>query len=492
MMRANTQLLALCLGVATLGAAACNEDDPALAMPALHDVVDAPAPIRRAAEAVVRIGTQVSWGSGAFISAHGLLLTNNHVLGATVCPREGCWVQLTLQHQRGAERQDPVTLYAVPQHVDVGLDMAVLQLYRGDDAYEEFETPSYLTFEERDAAELIGTHVTIVGHPNGRLKKWSDGVVLDGYGAWFEATNYILPGDSGSPVLNDAGNIVGLIHRSSIDDGQFTARGVQTQSLGSASAPLVAALEAPLPPVVMSVEAEVTSEEALRYELAYLTGRTPFARIDGADVPLLSLLADACDAGLAREDIATLDELGEALAPCFAGESWIECRSDLEHDEVDPATVCPSESEREAWALRYQQVHQRWRAFTGELVLGPISYGISSLSLSTSEGSDAAVASLESALSAAHSILDFEVASWLASFAMHTDDVMQLINHYGAVRHYEVDARDIAIAALALTNNGDMTAARLWQIYGELKDDPDVDMSARLYIEEVEYNSGRL
>ena len=47
---------------------------------------------------------------------------------------------------------------------------------------------------------LIGEHVTAVGHPLGRLKKWSAGFVIRADGDWFDTTIFSLPGGSGSPI----------------------------------------------------------------------------------------------------------------------------------------------------------------------------------------------------------------------------------------------------------------------------------------------------
>ena len=181
-------------------------------LPALNDIATASTVVQKAAKAVVLVRTAGAAASGSFISATGLFLTNNHVLGDTVCPREGCYVQITFLRQRGQQRQQPTIVFAVPQSVDVGLDMAVVQMYDSPGG-NKLTTPDYLSFNAQPPAALIGTHVTIIGHPDGRLKKWSDGVIFDTAGSWIKSTNYSLPGNSGSPAIDDNGQIVGLIHR---------------------------------------------------------------------------------------------------------------------------------------------------------------------------------------------------------------------------------------------------------------------------------------
>jgi hypothetical protein len=54
----------------------------------------------------------------------------------------------------------------------------------------------------KDSSELLGMHVTAVGHSEGCSKKWTDGSVVDAMGEWFIFTVCTLPGDCGSPVLD--------------------------------------------------------------------------------------------------------------------------------------------------------------------------------------------------------------------------------------------------------------------------------------------------
>jgi len=191
-------LLSLSLGtLAASLALGCGEDPPRTSLPAFYDVRTAPPPIQTAAEAVVRVHTAGEYGTGAFVSPTGLLLTNDHILGDTVCPVEGCAIQLSFDHQRGKPPQNAVTVFAVPQAVDVGLDMALVQITNLGGG--PFSTPAYLNVNNLDAGALVGAHVTVVGHPEGELKKWTSGLVTDAFGNWFTTTAYTLPGDSGSP-----------------------------------------------------------------------------------------------------------------------------------------------------------------------------------------------------------------------------------------------------------------------------------------------------
>ena len=95
-----------------------------------------------------------------------------------------------------------------------------------------------------------------MGHPEGALKKWTDGQVTDANGQWITTTAYTLPGDSGSPILNDQGQVIGLLHRGPTSEDLFAENGVDMYSLGTASAPIVAAMAAPAsPPLVSAIAA---------------------------------------------------------------------------------------------------------------------------------------------------------------------------------------------------------------------------------------------
>src|SRR6185369_7119699 len=99
---------------------------------------------------------------------------------------------------------------------------------------------------------------------------WSEGDVIDAGGLWFRDTATSLPGNSGSPVLDDGGRIVGLLHRSPRDAGLITQDGANLYSVGSAAAPIMAALGAPLPATVVALDAQVSEDEVVEHQAIYL------------------------------------------------------------------------------------------------------------------------------------------------------------------------------------------------------------------------------
>jgi hypothetical protein len=126
-------------------------------------------------------------------------------------------------------------------------------------------------------------HITIVGHPESRLKKWTAGQVVDVLGNWFSSTAYILPGDSGSPVLDDTGNLVGLIHRSPTGQDLISSDGVNVMAIGTASGPIQTAIAAAARPSAMiSLVADNTAVRVVAADLVYLNGGAATTTVGGA------------------------------------------------------------------------------------------------------------------------------------------------------------------------------------------------------------------
>ena len=253
-----------------------------------------------------------------------------------VCPLEGCYVQVSFLFQRHSPPTQPRTLYAVPVAVDAGLDMAILQIsdVPGGSA---FSPPAHLTLVSRSAASLVGAHVYVVGHPDGALKKWTEGEIVDSNGDWVTATAFILPGNSGSPFLDDAGRMIGIVHRGPTSQDLTSSSGIDESSIGTASASLVAAMSHPLPPEMYSVAGAKTDADVAALQALFYNSRSKTALVGGASQSVVTSLGNECDAALMQTTFASPDDLSAALAPCTDALQWIECRSDV----ATPFAVCP-------------------------------------------------------------------------------------------------------------------------------------------------------
>jgi hypothetical protein len=351
------------------------------------------------------------------------------------------------------------------------------------------DTPNYLTLVSRDAASLQGTHIHVVGHPEGRLKKWSEGQVVDSDGTWVWFNAYSLPGNSGSPVLDDQGHMVGILHRGPTAQDLFSNRGVDEFAIGTASAALVTGMGKPLPAATRSLTAAATDAEVVAHPFVYLNAQRPQAMVNGAPKDVLSSLGEACDVGLARQDYASPDDLATALAPCTRAEFWIECRGDV------PARfgVCPANGS--LWLARLQGVYDHWRALNGELSLYEVSFGVAALSSSKSTGRIAAAQKLGQALADANPPLDFRIANYLAAFNVDTyrgTRVLDFLHAYTSVPDYALSGTSIANTALWLNGDSVLTWPDTLSLLRALAGDDKIDIGTKLFIEDVRYQSKAL
>ena len=485
---------ALAVAALAAGGAGCSGGGGGgSSLPAFHDLTTAPAAIQTASLAVVRIHTAGEYGTGSFISADGLLLTNNHVLGDTVCSIEGCSIQLAFNFQRGQPFQQFSTVYAVPVAVDVGLDMAVVQIHTSTASSANLSTPNFLTIVPHDPSSLLGTRITIVGHPESRLKKWTSGEVVDVFGNWFSSTAYILPGDSGSPVLDDGGNLVGIIHRSPTGEDLISNDSVNVMAIGTASAPLQAAMAvSALPAAMISVGAPATAEAVVASDFVYLNARAATVGVNGAATDVLSLLGDACDAALARTDFASPDDLTAALQPCNDALTWIECRSD--ESPVAYGTVCPS-GDAALWTARFQKMNDLWVAMNGNTDLAPVTFGVAQLALTKTDGTAQGSASLQAALAAVgNPALDFGLSNYLAAFEVASyagTDTLGWLRAYRQAPGYQDYGTPIASAYLWWWDNGVISEDEALAALNALIQDPNVSIGAKLYADEVLYEDGK-
>jgi V8-like Glu-specific endopeptidase len=471
----------------TLNACSSHTEETPADLPHFHDITTAPAAIANSAQAVVRIETATEAGTGSFISSTGLLLTNNHVLGAPVCPIEGCYIELSVAFQRGVAEKKSLTVFAVPQAVDLGLDVAIVQIYL-DRGAAQFASPNFLSPNLLTAQELLGEHIFVVGHPEASLKRWTDGTVVDTDGEWFKSTAFTLPGDSGSPVLDEQGKLVGLIHRGPTGEDLVTSNSVATYSVGSPSASVLAVQSEALPAGMVSVGAATNAASVIDNEAVFLNGKSPNASIDGQQTTVLSLLAQACDAALARTDFASIDDMDAAQLPCFDAMSWLECRTDL--NSPPPSAVC---TDTDAWAARFQQLNQAGVTLNGQVSLDSVSFAIAALSDTYQAGIAAGKASLSSALAAAQTPLDLVISPYLAAFQINTYngvDIATYVRNYRQVPHYELSASNVANAAAWLYDSGAFDKNELAGMLNALDNDANISLGSKLLIEALQYEFG--
>jgi serine protease Do len=158
---------------------------------------DVSALVQRAKPAVVEILTfdqqnnLLKTGTGFFISPDGLLLTNYHVIsgGSSIMAKTPTGAVYFLKSVLSASKT---------------YDVAKLQFFATD--------VPYLTLGSSSGA-IEGQRVLVIGNPEGLEGTVSDGIIsaFRDNRSMIQIAAPISPGSSGSPVLDEAGNVVGIV-----------------------------------------------------------------------------------------------------------------------------------------------------------------------------------------------------------------------------------------------------------------------------------------
>ncbi|MBI4403143.1 MAG: trypsin-like peptidase domain-containing protein [Deltaproteobacteria bacterium] len=332
----------------------------------MKNVSEAPEPLKRAAQAVIKLEAfNGGGGTASFISPDGLILTNNHVLGlgidGSTCAREGCFVNISYDFQIG-KKSRTVQVFAEPVQVSAEMDAAIHQLWTDSSKTRKVASPHHLDIEPQTPEQLLGRNINVVGHPLLSVKKWSFGEVYHQHGTWFCATNYVLPGNSGSPYLNDRGNIVGLHHRSSGSNGSITRRDVLYNAIGTASSEFSVLLAAPnRSDLFYSIKQAHTLSDVADNHQAYLMAHTGEALLDdGRKIHPLEVLAQKCDEGLKISHFSSPEQMEKKLGECSKAWSWLNCHSP---EDGKGYKTCPVGAEKEKWGERFIKAAQKAHAF---------------------------------------------------------------------------------------------------------------------------------
>jgi len=159
--------------------------------------------VKQIGEAVVQVRTPEGLGSGFFINADGYLITNFHVIeGETEISVE---VYHQTDGQLDRETYKQVKIVAINKFHD----LALLQI-------EDKNAPKFkfVTLGSADAL-TVGEAVFAIGSPMGLERTVTEGILstktreLEGE-LYLQTTTQINPGNSGGPLLNMAGDVVGV------------------------------------------------------------------------------------------------------------------------------------------------------------------------------------------------------------------------------------------------------------------------------------------
>lgn len=176
--------------------------------------------LRESHESGKRIASEVS-GSGVLISPDGELLTNWHVVD------KGTEVRCLLY--------DGTPYYADVLGTDKDLDLALIKLRRPADA------PTLPYAELADSSTMKeGDFVMAMGAPWGLSRSVSIGIVScttrflpesSEYSLWLQTDAAISPGNSGGPLINTDGRVIGINTRGIMEGGDM-GFSIPSQTIG--------------------------------------------------------------------------------------------------------------------------------------------------------------------------------------------------------------------------------------------------------------------
>jgi S1-C subfamily serine protease len=173
-----------------------------------------------ASPAVVKLRTPEGWGTGFLITDTGVIATNHHVTRGVVT------VMVVFCH--GPDRQGTVV------YSDAKLDLALVKI--------DGEGLPYLPLA--DIADVhAGQTVVAIGNPaNGFTNTVTQGIVsavgrnrAKGDGTWIQTDAAINPENSGGPLLNTRGSVVGINTRKEFTEhGSANSEDCPLQGIGFA------------------------------------------------------------------------------------------------------------------------------------------------------------------------------------------------------------------------------------------------------------------
>jgi serine protease Do len=173
---------------------------------------------KKAADRVAKFeGVEPGFGSGVLIDPSGVVLTNNHVVAGVET------VEVTLQDGRKFTAKDI--------RRDPKSDLAVMKL-------DAAEALPFLEFGDSDAME-VGDRVLALGAPFGLTGSVTQGIVsaksrqnlnLNLYEDFVQIDAAVNPGNSGGPLVNMEGKVIGLTSAIKTRSGGFQGVGLAVSS----------------------------------------------------------------------------------------------------------------------------------------------------------------------------------------------------------------------------------------------------------------------
>ncbi len=319
------------------------------------DVKDSPSELTDAVNSVVLVND----ASGFFISEDGLLMTNNHVLGESSCPRKGCINRMHINMQRGSSLPyEAKNFFFEPKFVDGILDFAIYQVYElndKDQKDQKYRPYSFLPLK-KPTTKFEGSEIFILGHPALGLKKYSKGKISHLESYVLHMTAYAVGGNSGGPIVNSKGELLGIVHSSLRDTHNLSRRGLQIHSYGSNVERIMKAIGADDSDIRTKMEDEKNlsinilsdlqtkdAEDLIANKHLFYASRTMPEALPGmkTNQSFLDFLIEDCKDSLDMSRDKSISSMVSRISTrCLSIIDWTNCQEDENKD----FGVCPDET----------------------------------------------------------------------------------------------------------------------------------------------------
>jgi V8-like Glu-specific endopeptidase len=482
----------------------------------LQDVKEASKFIKSSSRAVFRF----EGGTGSFVKYNDQLyiMTNNHVLGYKHCARNGCFAKAIFNYEKGKSAVNK-TLFVTPVAASTDVDVSFFKFKEvtanGD--FLSVKPNVFLNLTPSNAQ--VGSEVYPIGHPRKSIKKYSSGKIVKYENGYMFVDALTLPGNSGSPIVNSAGEIVGIHHSSAKKNDGFTRDGLLYVGRASSNISIVNVLEKGLKNTkdqlvkFWDVNKPVSYRYAKKFSKIYIKSKT---------IPSLRSKQDFFDS--LYEDCKTKLDLGSNHAgkfvksheACSVASSWINCGKGIKEDisvkYVLAATLndshpdfeqtsgyCPNIAMKKKWANLFLKIGHKYRSFHGKDPLLWTAEALSKLISNSKTNSKVVLKNIEAELgkdSANVTVTNMlRVASnseALSSLKVKNIDIKSQIKDYKKIVGYEYELSKIAKTANELHNNMHFTDSEFKTAIDSILSEDQLSLNAKLIVEKIAYEKGLL
>ena len=430
------------------------------ATPPLQNIEDAPQTIRLKKLAVMQIGS----GTGFVITnkKNQYLVTNHHIYGSKNCSKEGCFARIKTQNQTKI-------IQLIPFSLSKDADIIIFK--------SSVKFPQTLTLDTNPVQ--FGQSAFIVGYPRLALLKSTEAKYIAFENQKMIFSGITLPGNSGSPILNTYGHVVG-IHHSAIKrkNAKFN---MDSWSFSSSSSKIQKLIHKPTGlDQLHSIQVPITFQEAIEKHKIYLNSRQPPSLITQENF-YQKLLTECEKTNIHTSDIEIFKQSTQA---CEVAKHWVHCAKNRKSH-----IHCPDLVEKKRWRGAWNKVATRSIHFEG-LTPYPWIESITLLEKSFQSRRKIGRIYLKRLLRMSHSDLSPILALYMIKWSQKNQailyrgqDIKQYILNHQNILGYPFYATQILLSLKELHKKGFITKETYSHHLNQLRNDPNISLNIQLQIE---------